>query len=202
MLDACAMLGDSTGITPRIETARPRARQTVRAHALRALKIMSIAAAFALHGCGFQLEGAGALPPEMSATYLQSAQPNSVFYARLREALRLRGLRIVADPELAGATLNISEDDTGQRVLSVSARNIPREYEIFYAVTFSLQAGTDSLIEPESLVLTRAYTYDETQVLGKSQEERILRRALADDLARQVVRRIEAAGPRVAVPKG
>jgi LPS-assembly lipoprotein len=79
-------------------------------------------------------------------------------------------------------------------VLSVSARNIPREYEIFYTVTFSLAADGAALIEPVSLVARRSYTFDETQVLAKDREERILRRALADDLARQVVRRIEAAG--------
>jgi len=38
----------------------------------------------------------------------------------------------------------------------------------------------------------RNYTYDETQVLGKEREASILRQALAEDLARQVVRRIEA----------
>ncbi len=81
--------------------------------------------------------------------------------------------------------LDIVSDETGQRVLSVSARNIPREYEVFYAVTFSLRVGTESLISNESLVVTRAYTYDETQVLAKAAEEQILRRALAEDLARR-----------------
>jgi LPS-assembly lipoprotein len=98
--------------------------------------------------------------------------------------------------------LVISSDDTGQRVLSVSARNIPREYEIYYAVTVSLRSGTISLMEPETIIVTRAYTYDETQVLGKSAEEDLLREALARDLARQVLRRIESAASGIAVPIG
>jgi LPS-assembly lipoprotein len=157
-----------------------------------------------LEACGFRLEGASRLPPQMSKTYVQASAPSTLFYTRLRDALRLRGLEIVTSPEDAGATLTISEDETGQRVLSVSARNIPREYEIFYAVTFSVRTDDGALIEPESLVATRSYTYDETQVLGKAQEERILRRALADDLARQIVRRIEAVGGANAsvVPRG
>jgi LPS-assembly lipoprotein len=97
--------------------------------------------------------------------------------------------------------LKIIGDATGQRVLSVSARNIPREYEIFYQVTFSLTIGGDQIIEPESLVMTRSYTYDETQVLAKSREEQELRRSLAEDLARQVVRRIEAMGTTTAAPR-
>ena len=41
-------------------------------------------------------------------------------------------------------------------------------------------------MEAETIVVTRAYNYDETLVLGKSAEEQLLREALADDLARQV----------------
>ena len=87
-------------------------------------------------------------------------------------------------------------------MLSVSARNIPREYEIYYAVTVSLRAGGTSIMDPETIVVTRAYTYDETQVLGKSAEERLLRDALAQDLARQVLRRIETAASSAALPVG
>lgn len=146
----------------------------------------------ALCGCGFQLAGSGDVPNVMATTYVQTTTPNSEFYDSLRDTLRSRGLEVVGTPEQARARLIISEDSTGQRVLSVSARNTPREYEIFYAITFALQAGTESLIEPEQLVVTRSYTYDETQVLGKAREERVLRRSLADDLARRVLRRIEA----------
>ena len=110
----------------------------------------------------------------------------------MTDALRLRGSEIVASRGDADAVLRITEDTTGQRVLSVSARNIPREFEVFYVVTFSLQVDGEPVIEPESLIMTREYTYDETQVLGKAAEEIILRQSLADDLARQVMRRIEA----------
>ena len=145
-------------------------------------------------GCGFQLEGSGALPSAMAQTYVVAVRPGSEFLGSLREVLRRRGLEVVRDPAQATATLEITEDSSGQRVLSVSARNIPREYEIFYAVTFTLRVGSEALLESESLLLTRGYTYDETQVLGKSREEDTLREALADDLALQVVRRIQALG--------
>jgi LPS-assembly lipoprotein len=144
-------------------------------------------------GCGFQLAGSGSLPPGMTATYLDSAAPRSEFTSSLTQALRGRGLDVVDTRAAAGATLVISEDTTGQRVLSVSARNIPREYEVFYSITFALEVDGQALIEPEFLVARRNYTYDETEVLGKELEESQLRRALAEDLARQVVRRIEAA---------
>lgn len=160
---------------------------------LRMLVAVLLAAIFAA-GCGFQLEGASRLPEAMSLTYVDTSEPHSEFFGSLRESLRLRGSEVVERRGDAGAVLTIVEDTTGQRVLSVSSRNIPREYEIYYIVTFTLTAGEQRLIEPESLVVTRSYTYDEREVIGKAEEERMLRRALAEDLARQVVRRIEALG--------
>jgi LPS-assembly lipoprotein len=155
-----------------------------------------------LGGCGFTLEGTGTLPGAMSRTFLESADRNSPFVSALRDALRLRGSEVVETASLADAVLTVSADDTGQRVLSVTARNIPREYEIYYAVTVSVRSGATALMEPETIVVTRAYTYDETQVLGKSAEERLLREALANDLARQVLRRIETATASSAFPIG
>jgi LPS-assembly lipoprotein len=152
--------------------------------------------------CGFHLQGSGTLPPAVAKTYLRSPSPHSDFLASLTEALRLRGTEVVTTREQAEAVLDVIVDQTGQRVLSVTARNIPREYEVYYAVTFSLLVGQEKLIDSESLVVTRSYTYDETEVLAKASEEQILREALADDLARRVVRRIEALGATAALPPG
>jgi LPS-assembly lipoprotein len=153
---------------------------------------IAVAAALAAQGCGFHLQGTGTLPAAMTRTYVDTDRPHSEFLSTLTDVLRQRGAEVLARPDDGAAVLDITLDETGQRVLSVSARNIPREYEVFYAVRFSLRVGPDSLISDESLVVTRAYTYDETQVLAKAAEEQILRRALAEDLARRVLQRIQA----------
>jgi LPS-assembly lipoprotein len=161
-----------------------------------ALGAAALGIALGVGGCGFHLQGAGTLPPALAKTYIATASPHSEFLDTLTDTLRLRGSQIVKSKEDAQAVLDITADDTGQRVLSVSARNIPREYEVYYSVTFSLQVDGENVIEHESLVATRSYTYDETQVLAKAAEEDVLRRALAEDLARRLVRRIEVAAPR------
>jgi LPS-assembly lipoprotein len=143
-------------------------------------------------GCGFQLQNTGStLPPALARTYIASDDRRSEFVDSLRDVLRLHGVELVSEGD-ATAVLEIVQDETDQRVLSVSARNTPREYEVYYAVTFSLRIDGEERLTSQPLVLTRAYTYDETKVVGKAREEQILRRALAEDLARQVVRRIEA----------
>jgi LPS-assembly lipoprotein len=139
-------------------------------------------------GCGFHLQGSGSLPPALAKTYLASTAPHSEFLLSLTEALRLHGSDVVVARDQAESVLSVVADQTGQRVLSVTARNIPREYEVFYSVTFSLQVGEQKLIDNESLIVTRSYTYDEAQVLAKAAEEQVLRRALAEDLANRTPR--------------
>jgi LPS-assembly lipoprotein len=151
-------------------------------------------------GCGFQLQGTGTLPPAMARTYVDTDRPHTEFLLTLTDVLRQRGTEVLEAPAEGAAILDITLDETGQRVLSVSARNIPREYEVYYAVRFSLRVGAESLLSDESLVVTRAYTYDETEVLAKSAEEQILREALATDLARRVMQRIQALGATAALP--
>jgi LPS-assembly lipoprotein len=151
--------------------------------------------------CGFHLQGAGTLPASMARTYVETERPHSEFLVTLTDVLKQRGADVLAAPVEGAAVLDITSDETGQRVLSVSARNIPREYEVYYAVTFSLRVGAENLIANESLVVTRAYTYDERQVLAKAAEEQILRRALAEDLARRVMQRIQSLGVTAAVPR-
>jgi LPS-assembly lipoprotein len=161
---------------------------------------LAVFAALALAACGFHLQGAGTLPASMARTYVDTDRPHSEFLANLTGVLRQRGAEVLAAPAEGAAVLDITSDETGQRVLSVSARNIPREFEVYYAVTFSLRVGAETLIGNESLAVTRAYTYDESEVLAKAAEEQILREALAADLARRVMQRIQALGATAALP--
>ena len=145
-----------------------------------------------LTGCGFQMVGRP-LPADANRIYLKTTSPYSEFARSLDKRVIERGGVLVSRPAEADVVLTIVDDSTGQRVLSVSARNIPREYEIFYVLQFSIEAPDNSPLVPVQVIdLQRSYTYDETQVLGKRNEETVLREALADDLVRQVLRRVES----------
>ena len=72
-------------------------------------------------GCGFQLQGAGVMPDVVATTYVEAPQRFTEFHARLTDALTARGVDLTESRDEAGAVLRILEDETGQRVLSVSA---------------------------------------------------------------------------------
>ena len=145
-----------------------------------------------LAGCGFQMQGVLDAPEEMQRTYIATEDEYSIFYRELRRQLEDNGVEIVDTSVDASAILSIHVDDTGQRVLSVSARNVPTEYEVFYTVEYTLATGDKVLLSPGYVTLTRDYTYDTTLVLGKAREEEMMREAIVKDLVRIVLKQISS----------
>lgn len=131
-------------------------------------------------------------PAEMQRTYIATDDRHSLFYRELRIELQEAGVNIVDSPVDATATLSITFDETDQRVLSVSARNVPTEYEVYYTIRYNIDNGSNRLLEPQTLTVTKDYTYDELLVLGKAHEEELLRDACVDDLVRIVLKQISA----------
>jgi outer membrane lipopolysaccharide assembly protein LptE/RlpB len=77
-------------------------------------------------------------------------------------------------------------------VLSVSASNTPQEYQVFYAIQYSIARGDDQAVKPQAIELTRTYSFSESDLLAMDREENILRVAIARDLAGLVLRRLES----------
>jgi LPS-assembly lipoprotein len=143
-----------------------------------------------LSGCGFHLQGAASTPAEMQRTYISTPDEFSQFYRELRRNLIAAGVELTDSPQDATATLTILYDFTDQRVLSVSARNVPTEFEVFYTVQYTITSGEKSLLDLQELTLTRDYTYDSTLVLGKAKEEQLMRDAIVGDLVRIIMEQI------------
>lgn len=147
----------------------------------------------ALAACGFHLQGVARLPPAFATTRLVAEDRYTGFHRALEDALRASGSRVAANE--ATATVEVLTDDSGQRVLSVSASNTPTEYEVYYTVRYRVRVGDREVLTPKVLTLTRGYSFNATAVLAKEQEQDQIRAALARELAALVMRRLTALGP-------
>ncbi len=143
-----------------------------------------------LASCGFHLQNAFIVPAEMQRTYIATEDRYSLFYQELRRQLQAAGMQLAEIPDESTATLTISVDETDQRVLSVSALNVPTEYEVYYAIEYAVDSGETNLLKPQRIALSRDYTYDETLVLGKAHEEQLLREAIVKDIVRIVLKQL------------
>ncbi len=154
--------------------------------------MLTLGVGLMLAGCGFHLQGAVTTPAEMERTYIDPVDEYSLFHRELRLGLQAAGVELVDTPEQATAIFSILSDQTDQRVLSVSGRNVPTEYEVFYTVGYSLSSGGKVLLDLQDVTLTRDYTYDTTLVLGKAREESMMREAIVKDLVRIVLKQISS----------
>lgn len=158
----------------------------MRSRALAAALVLAL-----LTACGFRLQGTAELPTQMQRTWIAWPAGSSPALRRsLTRSLTAAGVQIVGSPGEASAILDIVDNSFGERVLSVSANNIPEELEVFHTVTFELRADETTIFPRETITLTRDYTFDETAVLAKNREGELIADALVNDVVQQIRRRL------------
>jgi outer membrane lipopolysaccharide assembly protein LptE/RlpB len=143
-----------------------------------------------LVACGFRMQGVSRFPVSIATTYIDTPNRYSVFYRELRAELEQGGVQLVDSPVYANALIRIQNDDTGQSVLTVSGSNVPTEYNVYYAISYSVRVNSEAALPLQTLSLNQAYTYDENTVLGKNRERDAIRDALAEQLVRQVAQQL------------
>jgi len=146
-----------------------------------------------LSACGFHLRGDVNLDARLGKIYIQGADRYDPLVRELTQSLAATGAVVVEESKDATAVLQILKNSGSRRVLSVSSAGKVREYELYQTLEFKVgdTAGVE-LMAPQRLELTRAYLFDKEDVLGKSNEEEMLRRDLRRDLVRLVMLRLEA----------
>ena len=143
--------------------------------------------ALLLGGCGFHLQGHAPLPAAVKTSYLEVPDPQTDFVQSLRHDLLANGVQLAQDRSKASAVISVLADAVTRRVVSVSARNQPNEYEVTYTVRFSVTAPGAELLKEQELTATATYSFSEPLLLAKGHEEDILRADMARDLAQRVM---------------
>ncbi len=156
----------------------------------RGARWLGVAAAAMLAGCGFRLAGSAPLPVVLAKPYLSVRNPYTDFAREFERQLKSSGAVLQVGREAATATIDVSKDSVEQRTLSVSARNIPTEYELIYTVVYSVHGAAGDLIPPQTIFLSRDYSFNETALLAKDNEADILRAQMARDLVAIAMRRL------------
>jgi LPS-assembly lipoprotein len=162
-----------------------------RSMAVSALTLAMVLAVL-LSGCGFRLQGSMPLPAPLKVTYVIAPNDQTDFVQGLRKALLTNGGKLAEDSTNATGTVRILTDDVTSKILSVSANNIPREYELTYTVEFSVSSKDTELLPAQKVSITRDYSFDERTLLAKENEAALLREGMARDLVSIVMRRLSS----------
>jgi len=156
-------------------------------------RLVPIALAVLLAGCGFHLRKEAQMPASMKKVHIQIGDANSPLAKDLAKALPRSGTEIVEDIGPDVAVMNFSANAFSTDVLSVGGNARASEYSLRYHVEFEVQdaAGT-SLLPKQTIELSREFTFDASQALGVAAETDLLTQELERDMVQTILRRLEA----------
>ena len=145
-----------------------------------------------LAGCGFQLKGSDAANSsaklEGMTLQLISSQPRSELTREVSRALSATGLMLLEEGD-AMLTLVLQPEQYTQRNVSLTAQARAAELELTLFADFTLNQQASDPIDARATV-TRQMLNDPRNVVGKTEEIRLLREEMRRDLADQIARRV------------
>jgi LPS-assembly lipoprotein len=152
---------------------------------------MVVALALLLGSCGFHLRGDTAFPFSSIYVNVPASPPMS---AELARSLASSNAKVVESAANAEVVLDVPVVVDDKDVLSLSSGGAVREYQLVKRVAFRLhdKEGTDWMPAGE-IVVRRAYTFNETQVLARDLQEQRLLREMQTDAVQQLMRRLATA---------
>ena len=159
----------------------------------RLAKLACLLAVFScLMSCGFQLRGAD---PNGASTGLQglelrliSVQPRSDLTREVSRELSNAGA-VLTDVTDSALQLTLQAEQFSQRNVSLTAQARAAELEITLSVNFVLEQTEQDPTDARATV-SRQMLNDPRNIVGKTEELRLLREEMRRDLAAQIVRRI------------
>lgn len=144
-----------------------------------------------LTGCGFHLRGKAALPPgleKMTISGLDSYDPLVIVLSRY---LRANGVEVITYDDPGVTDLRLSGFSQAKEIMVVGTDGRVREYRLISSVIIALQDKARGLDLPaERVTVRRDFLYNPDDVLGKAEEEKVLREEMIRDLARKIMERL------------
>ena len=171
-------------------SAQHEARLMTGAASMPSRRVVLVASAAVLAGCGFELQRA----PELRFRTIQLTgfAPRSPLAAQLRRHIDASTTTLVVDTlAQAQVVLEAVTDVREKVVVASSSVGQVTEFQLRERFAFRLRSlGGQELIPAFEILLTRDMSYTETAALAKEQEEAFLYRAMQNDIVAQVLRRL------------
>ena len=145
----------------------------------------------AVAGCGFHLRGTANIPVSLQIMYVQGVSMQQGLGLELKRGLTRNGVTVINGYQEGRAVLTILSNKFERRVLSVGSDAKVSEYELNGIVTFKVSDGEGKVLsDSQTVEAQRDYQFDQDQVLGKDEEERLLQEQLNQQLVQSILRRL------------
>jgi len=138
-----------------------------------------------ISGCGFQLRG------DIQANFdsISISGGTSSFNKTLQRKFRQAGIAIKSISE-AEKVVEIIENKFTKTILTLTGTGAVSEYELDYVVTYRFKSKDGPWNRPVAIEASRTYTYDDSDILAKDEEEKRLVSGMEDQLIKTMATQI------------
>lgn len=159
------------------------------------MRFIPFVVALLLSACGFHLAGNRPLPAQLQYVFIDSTQPYRVseppVEAALRSLLQRRGGQVLDGIDHGASVIKLSNINESRTVLSINASNTVLEYQITTSVGYQVFSGDKVLVPPDTISLSRSYSYNPQAVLAEEIKEARLREYMQKELAELLMLRLD-----------
>lgn len=144
-----------------------------------------------LTACGFHLRGSQGEFASLPPVFVRGGDPAAL---ELSQMLRMAGTEVATAPAQAELIVAIGDVRRERRVLSVGTRGRVQEYQLIYQLDWhgENRAGRQVLAS-RTISQSRSFSFDETDIIAKSNEEDFLFRDMQRNAVMQIMRRLQVA---------
>ncbi|MEN8259108.1 MAG: LPS assembly lipoprotein LptE [Pseudomonadota bacterium] len=148
---------------------------------------LGVFAGVLVSGCGYHLRGAADLPLEVDKVYVNNASKHLV--KGFKDALKASGGRLASKPQEADLVLNIMDEELERRYISLSATGKANEFEYNYEIYYEWNTPKGEAVLPQQFyAISRDYFNDQLDIIGKTNEEAVLRKEIYRQAAQGILR--------------
>ena len=146
-----------------------------------------------LTSCGFQLRGSVELPAGVEPIFIGGNAANTTLGNSLKNQLRISGVELSEQVSQANYQLVLLEQKTDRRTTALGENATALEYQLIESLRFQLENKAGEIVlGPNRIVERRTMPNDANRVVSSTEEEKILRREMRNNLAAKVVRQLTA----------
>lgn len=146
-----------------------------------------------LTGCGFHLKGYQQEASQaLDGLYVVAGEQRNTLAGTLSYNLRIGGVKLAEGAESAKAKVEITRERLQSRVLAVDASGKALDQELQLAASFRLTRVSGGDPETQDLELVRQLSSSGRDELGQRNELAMLADDMRNEMANQIIRRLEA----------
>lgn len=150
------------------------------------ISVLILILTLAVSSCGFQLRGS--LETSFKSIQINGGSPELV--KQLKRNYKQSGIDVKASS--AEKTIEIITDKVNKRILSLKSTGTVSEYQLDYIFSYRIKSDLNDWGAPNTIEMSRSYTYDDSNRLAKQEEENSLIKGMREQIIRAMTSQISS----------